>query len=275
MHDLLLNPAIQSGILPALAALLVLALTGRTSALVLVPMAGFLTVVVLAVGFSLEPMTARSKVVACVLAAGALALVLDLVRPRAVLVVRAAVAALTAAAAVWVAFRVLQQKEGSALWAQGAAVVVFALVMVESARAVAGDSLRCLVVGTLLGFTSGALGLLGASSSAAFMGIALGASYGVALLAQMVRGRSSAMLDQLVLPAAVFSVLGGLMACLTGELPWYALLPLPLIPWVARFMSRPKAPAWRDALVTGFSALVPAIVAVGLAYWSADGRSGA
>ena len=106
MHDLLLNPAIQSGILPALAALLVLALTGRTSALVLVPMAGFLTVVVLAVGFSLEPMTARSKVVACVLAAGALALALDLVRPRAVLVVRAAVAALTAAAAVWVAFRV-------------------------------------------------------------------------------------------------------------------------------------------------------------------------
>ena len=275
MHDLLLNPAIQSGILPALAALLVLALTGRTSALVLVPIAGFLTVVVLAVGFSLEPMTARSKVVACVLAAGALALALDLVRPSAVLVVRAAVAALTAAAAVWVAFRVLQQKEGSALWAQGAAVVVFALVMVESARAVAGDSLRCLVVGTLLGFASGVLGLLGASSSAAFMGIALGASYGVALLAQMVRGRSSAMLDQLVLPAAVFSVLGGLMACLTGELPWYALLPLPLIPWVARFMSRPKAPAWRDALVTGFSALVPAIVAVGLAYWSADGRSGA
>ena len=220
-------------------------------------------------------MTARSKVVACVLAAGALALVLDLVRPRAVLVVRAAVAALTAAAAVWVAIRVLQQKEGSALWAQGAAVVVFALVMVESARAVADDSLRCLVVGTLLGFTSGALGLLGASSSAAFMGIALGASYGVALLAQMWRGRSSAMLDQLVLPAAVFSVLGGLMACLTGELPWYALLPLPLIPWVASFMSRPKAPAWRDALVTGFSALVPAIVAVGLAYWSAGGRSGA
>ena len=275
MHDLLLNPAIQSGILPALAALLVLALTGRTSALVLVPMAGFLTVVVLAVGFSLEPMTARSKVVACVLAAGVLALVLDLVRPRAVLVVRAAVAALTAAAAVWVAFRVLQQKEGSALWAQAAAVVVFALVMVESARSVAGDSLRCLVVGTLLGFASGVLGLLGASSSAAFMGIALGASYGVALLAQMWRGRSSALLDQLVLPAAVFSVLGGLMACLTGELPWYALLPLPLIPLVARFMSRPKAPAWRDALVTGFSALVPAIVAVGLAYWSAGGRSGA
>lgn len=275
MHDLLLNPAIQSGILPALAALLVLALVRQTSALVLVPMAGFLTVVMLAVGFSLEPMTARSKVVACVLAAGALALAIDLLRPREVLLVRAAVAALTAAAAVWVAFRVLQQKEGSALFAQGAGVVLFALVMVESSRAVAGDSLRGLVVGTLLGFTSGALGLLGASSSAAFMGIALGASYGAALLVQMWRGRSSATLDQLVLPAAVFSVLGGLMACLTGELPWYALLPLPLIPWVARTMSRPTAPAWRDALVTGFSALVPAIVAVGLAYWSAGGRSGA
>ena len=116
--------------------------------------------------------------------------------------------------------------------------------------------------------------LRGASSSVAFMGIALGASYGVAGLAQMVRGRSGAALKYLVLPAAVFAVLGGLMACLTGELPWYTLIPMPLIPLVARLVSRPDSPAWRDAIVTGFASLVPAVVAVGLAYWSAGGPSG-
>ncbi len=268
MQDLLLNPAVQSGILPALAALLVLALTARTRALVLVPMAGFLTVVLLAVGFSLEPMTARSKVVACVFVAGGLALALELLRPAATRTVRTVLAALTAAAALWVAIRVLQQKDGSALWLQAAAVMVFALLMFESSRAAAGDSLRGLVVGNLLGFTTGALGLLGASSSAAFMGIALGAAYGVALLAQMWRGRSALALDHLSLPATVFALLGGLMACLAGELPWYALLPLPLIAPVARFASRPDTPPWRDALVSGFAALVPALVAVGLAYSS-------
>ena len=274
MQDLLLNPAVQAGILPALAALLAWALTRHSRALALVPMAGFLVVVVLALGFSLEPMTGRSKAVVGVFMAGALALGLDWQGQRSTAVVRAALAVLTSAAAIWLAIRVLQQKDGLALWGQAFAVLVFAAAMVDSSRAAGGDGLRASVVGTLLGFATAALGLLGASSSVALMGIALGASYGVVVLAQMLGGRSAAALEFLTLPPAVFAVLGGLMACLTGELPWFALLPLPLIPWVARLASRPDSPAWRDALVTGLSAGVPALVAVGLAWWRSGAAAG-
>jgi hypothetical protein len=272
MQDLLLNPAVQGGVVPALVALVVVALSLRSRALALVPVAGFLAVVLLAVGFSFEPMTARSKVVAAVLGAGVLALLLDIAKVRATAVLRGAIALLAAAAALWVASRVLQQQQGAALWGHGAAVVGFALLMLGSSGMSGGDSLRTLVVGTVLGLAAGALGMLGASVSAALMGIALGASCGVAVLAQMLRGRSTARLDFLDLPVASYVVLGGVMSSLTGELPGYALAPMLLVPLAARLVPRrDAAPAWRDALLSGLAALLPALLAVALAVWSSRG----
>lgn len=278
MNDLLSNPAMQSGVLPALAAALAAALFARTRALVLVPLAGLAVVVWLAVGLTLEPLTARSKLVLGVAAAGAVALVLELLQVRARAPARVLLAVLGAAGALWIGMRVLQQMEGAALWSTSLLLVAYAVAMVEASqgRAGAGDELRTLAVGVVLGFAIGALGLQGASASVAMMGIALGASCAIGVLALLWRARAPLGLAHVGLPLAAFAVFAGEVANLTGELPGRALAPLPLVVLAARWRPprRQSTPAWRDALVTLVAAAVPAAAALALAVWPRGAASG-
>lgn len=270
MQELLLNPAIQSGVLPALAALVAWALLGRTRALALVPMAGAATVIVLAVGFTVEPLTARSKLVIALAAAGALALALDMLRRRPSAALNAGLAALAAAAALWIAMRVLEQREGAAAWLLGLGVAAWAASMVAVLQFAALDTPRTLVAGAALGFTGGALGLLGASASVAMIGIAFGAACGVALLGNLFGRNDSTRLAFVGLPLAVFAALGGEVASLTGELPAYALAPLLLIPPAVRWAPQRDLARWADAAIAAAAALPPAALAIALALWAAQ-----
>jgi len=276
MNDLLSNPAMQSGVLPALAAALAAALFARTRALVLVPLAGLAVVVWLALGLTLEPLTARSKLVLGVAAAGAIALVLELLQVRARAPARVLLAVLAAAGALWIGVRVLQQLEGVPLWTTTLLLVAYAVAMVEASHAGAGDELRTLTVGVVLGFAFGALGLQGASASVAMMGIALGASCAIGVLALLWRTRAPLGLAFVGLPLAAFAVFAGEVASLTGELPARALAPLPLVALAARWLPprRQSTPAWRDALVTLLAGAVPAAAALALAVWPRGAASG-
>lgn len=271
MQELLLNPAIQSGALPALAALLVWALVGRTRLLVLVPLAGLAAVVTAAVGFTIVPMTARSKLVIALAAAGAIALALDAWRRRPAVAVNAALAALATAAALWIAIRVLEQREGAAAWSLALGVAAWAAAMVAAQLYAALEPPRALVACAALGFCGGALALLGASSSVALIGIALGASYGVALLGTLLWPGAAPRPAFVGLPAAVFAALGGEVASLTGDLPWLALLPLLLIPVAVRAVPRRAHTRWRDGALAAAAALLPAALALALA-WRAAGQ---
>jgi hypothetical protein len=137
------------------------------------------------------------------------------------------------------------------------------------------DALRTLVASTVLGFAAGALGLMGAAASVAMMGIALGASSGIALLAVLWRGPPTAPLAFLGLPVVVFAALGGLVASLTGELPGRALVPLLLIPIAVRLVPRSDTRLWRQAVLTAAAALIPAALALTLALWTAAGAAAA
>ncbi len=269
MSEWMLNPAVQSGVLPALAAMVAAVLFGRTRALVLVPMAGFAVVVWVAVGVSLEPMTARSKLVVAVAAAGVIALVLDLWRQRASIAFGVVLGVLAAAAAVWISIRVVAQKEGAAAWLLALAAVVWSVAMVESMRLAAGDNLRTLVASTVLGFACGALGLLGATASVAMMGIAFGASCGIAALAVLVGWQPRAELWFVGLPVAAFAAFGGLVASLTGDLPGRALVPLIAIPVAVRLVPRGGDHRWREAILWAVAAAIPALAASALAVWPA------
>lgn len=265
-----MNPALQSGVLPALAAVVAALLLRRTRALVLVPLAGLAVVVWLAVGLTLEPLTARSKVVLGVAAAGAMALALDLLRLQPRPLVRLLLALLAAAGALWVAARVLQQMEGATQWTTTLLVVAYAVAMIEASHATAADELRTLAAGVVLGFATGVLGLLGASASIAMMGIALGASCGIGGLALLWRGRDTLGLAFVGLPLAAFAVFGGEAASLTGDLPGRALAPLPLVALAAGWLPRrAQRPAWRDAALAAAVAAVPAAAALVLAVWPA------
>lgn len=270
MQQLLENPAVQSAALPAFVAAIAWGLVGRTRALAAVPLAGWATVVALAVGFGFEPLSARNKLVIALAASALIALALELLRVQARARVVAALAALAAAASVWIALRVLEQRAGAAAWSLGLGVGAWAAVMVAAVAWVRLPTARALVVAAALGFTTAALGLLGASASIAMMGIALGASCGVALVAGLGSGRLPEGLRFVGLQMAVFAALGGEVASLTGQLPWTALLPLPLIPLAARLAPRRGAGSATDAALTAAACAVPALVAAALA-WRAIG----
>ncbi len=147
----------QAGLAPVAVALVFSALLLRTGLMELAIGAGFATVIVLAIGFSFERLTAVCKMVLC--GAGTCVLLLPElsgVAPRVGVIVALAVAA--GLAAVWVIRRVLKQQE----------------------------------TGLMMGLCAGVLALLGASASLAQVGIAIGASSGAALRVPMVTGRRAA-----------------------------------------------------------------------------------
>jgi hypothetical protein len=61
MSDLLMNPAVQAGVLPFLGALLLAALLARTRFLAIATASGALLLLYLTVGFAFEPLTAQRK----------------------------------------------------------------------------------------------------------------------------------------------------------------------------------------------------------------------
>jgi hypothetical protein len=267
VNELLANPAVQAGFVPALVGLLAAAALRRTRFLVLVPLLALVAVVTLAIGVSFDPMTTVRKVVLCTLLAGGAALVLDGLEVEASRVLRSVVALAAVAAALWVGSRVLQQLEGAALWSKAALLCVFALALVSTFVATAGDTLKSLAAATVLGFNAGALALLGASASLAFMGIGIGAACGIAVLLLMAFGRAAPAARFLPLPVLAFAALAPMVAHLTGELTFYALWPLLLVAPAAALLKAPARSLWQQALLSGLPALLPALLSVALAWF--------
>lgn len=268
MNDLLNHPAVQAGVIPFLVGLAGAFALARTRFLAAVPWAAFIAVVALVLGFSLEPMTAVRKLVVIGLAGGVVALVLEAspLRPTSPLV-RAALAALAAAASLWMLSRVLGQREGGALWGAAAGVALYGAAVTASLLWLAGDTLRSSVAMTVVGVASGALALLSASASMAQIGIALGAASGALVLTALLRGRRAAPGWFLALPVSLVCGAIGTGSAMTGDGPWLALLPVPLIAVAARLARvADDRPVWVAAVVSGLAALVPAGLAVALAW---------
>jgi len=273
VNELLANPAVQGGVIPALIGLLLGAALLRTRFLVLVPLLALLAVVALALGLSFDPLTTVRKVVVCTLAAGAVALLLEALDVAAGKLVVLLLALAAAAAALWIAARVLAQLEGGALFAKGALLAAFAFAMMLGVVATRGSSLRGLVAAIVLGFSAGVLGLLGASASLALMGIGIGASSGVAVLLQMLRGRAAPAASYLLVPVLLFAALGPTVASITGELSFYALLPLLAVAPATALLTGEPRPVWQQALRAGVPALVPMALSLALAWFRIGGAS--
>jgi len=252
---------------PAFVGLIAAAALRQTRFLVLVPLLALLAVMTLAIGLSFDPLTTVRKVVLCTMLAGGAALVLDGLEVEASVLLRGGVALAAVAAALWVGSRVLQQMEGTALWTKGALLAVFSLALVSTFVATAGDTLRGLSAATVLGFNAGALALLGASASQAFMGIGIGAACGTTVLLLMARGRAAPAAHFLLLPVLAFAALASIVAHLTGELTFYALWPLLLVAPAAALLKAPARSLWQQALLSGLPALVPALLSVALAWY--------
>ena len=273
MNDLLNNPAVQAGVAPFVVALVAAVMLHRTRLLGLALGAGFLTVVFLALGFSIESMTSVRKMIVSGAAATLLVLVIEATKLDAKPVIRAALAAAAAAAAIWVIWRVLQQLETKGLLVASAGAVIYLAALVESGNRIGSDSVRGAAAALMLGLASGVLALLGASASLAQIGIAVGAGAGAVLLVQMLTGKYAQAGWTLALPANVIAGLVGLLAVFTGSLPWYSLLPTLAIPWATRAVPAGKYPVWLTAFLSALAALLPMLLAVAIAWLTAGSSS--
>ena len=271
MDELLAHPAVQSAVAPFLAALLVAAPLRRTRWLGLASVAAFAVVIGLTIGFSFESLTATRKLILAGLATAPVLLALELAGAEPGVGVRAALAAVMAAVAVWVVWRVLQQQEAVKAALYGVAAAAYVALLLESSLRVGGDAIRGSATALMLGLAGGGLALLGASAMLAQIGIAIAAGGGAVLLTQMVASQRAPAGWTLVLPAAVTAGLVGLLAVFTGSLPWFCLIPTLAIPWATRVVSTNGRALWLTSVLSALATLVPALIALGLAWFAAAG----
>lgn len=274
MNDLLNNPAVQAGIVPFGVALIAGLVLARTRWIAVASPAVVLVLLLLTIGFSIEPLTSSKKLILATLGVSLLALLFDGLGQALRKAIVAVLVLLAALACVWVLERILGQKTPAAAWLLGAAAVGFVLLGFGGALTLHGDGLRGAVIGACLGWSSGAMAVLGASGFLGQLGIALGTASAALALVQMFRGQGAGAGWSIVVPGALGACLIVLLASATGELRWPALLPLVLVAPLVRMVPAGERPAWLNAFVFGFAGLVPAAAAVVLAWWLGASSAG-
>jgi hypothetical protein len=115
--------------------------------------------------------------------------------------------------------------------------------------------------------------VLGASALLGQYGMGLGAGCGAFLLLNMILGPRVAPGTTLTLTASVAASLVAAGAVLTGQLPWYALAALALVPVLVR-LPLPKGAPWMQAIAAALYAAAAAVAAWVLAWLASRGSSG-
>lgn len=263
MQEWLNHPAVQGGLAPFIAALIVAELFQRMRLSGLAIIAGFAVTVYLVSDFSVDPLTAARKIVLLGLLSTLLALPLMLFNPR---WLRAVLAVAGGVAAVWVLLRILQQQQPAAvlLWGAGCALYVGWLVFWMDGLHDA--SVRAGSAGMALGLGSGAAALFGASALLGQFGLALGATAGACLLIQMLTNSPLPCGRSFTLPLSLITGLSGSLAVLTAQLPWYALPVLAAIPLAAKIPVPAKGALWVQSVLLSVATLACAAGAVYLTW---------
>lgn len=270
MNELLANPAVQGGVAPFVAGLVATVLLGRFRLGGLAVVAAFATAVYFIAGFSLTPLSATRKIILLGLAAPIAGVVVDFAfRPTRLGSTILAIAG--AAAAAWVFWPVLSQKElARALLPGATALLAAAWVVGYSEQRLAGDSVRTAASGLALGLGTGVAAIFGAALTYGLYGIAVAAGSGAFLLAQMITGKRSFAGATFTLSATLVAILIAAAAMVLAQLPWYSVVVLALVPVAANLPLPAGAALWLQAVLCSLYGLAAAGIACALA-WHAGG----
>jgi len=267
LHELLTHPAVLSGLVPFLVALVIAELFRRLSMSELALFSGFAVTVFIISDFGVDPFTTTRKLVWLGLGSTMVGLVFTPVKTRKF---RPILALAGGIASIWLTVAVLAEKKPSEgiLW--GAGGFLFLTWLIYWMDTLRESPLRAASAATALGLGCGGAALFSASALLGQLGLAAGAAAAALLLlnsfSDMPNGRA------LTLPAAVISGSVGLLAALTAQLPWYALTALAAIPLAAKIPVAEKSPLWVQSLL--LSALTLSFAA-GAAYlsWQTAGQA--
>ena len=255
MNELFANPAVQGGVAPFVAGLIAAILLGRFRLGGLAIAASFATAVYFIAGFGFTPLTATRKIILLGLAAPVAGIVVDFAfRPTRLGSILLAIAG--AAAAAWVFWPILAQKDAARALLPGAtAMLATAWVVGYSEQRLAGDSVRTAASGLALGLGTG---------------VAVAAGSGAFLLVQMITGKRSYAGATFTLSVTVVAILIAAAAMVLAQLPWYSVVVLALVPLAANLPVPPGAALWLQAVLSSLYGFVVAGIACALA-WHAGG----
>ena len=270
MQELLSNPAVQGGVAPLLAALVVtLALRPvRLAGVSLI--AAFIVSVHLVSGLQFTPLTVTRKIVLIALVAPLIGLLVDFAfKPTRIGIAVAAAAA--AGAALWAFWPVLSQKSAQQAWLLGgSAAFSAAFTSAIALSKLSTDPVRAGAAALAVGIGTGIAAIFSASVLYGTYGLAVAAAAGGFLLPQMITGKKVGGTATFSLTAAILGALLAGGAMVLAQLPWYLTLVLALIPAAALLPVPQKARVWLQAVVISFYGLAIAALACFLAWPSSQ-----
>ena len=230
MQQWLEHPAVQAGVLPFGAALVVALVLRRARAAWLAPTVACAVAVALTSGIAFSPLTAARKVLLLCLLAPAFGVVVDRFDGR---VARAAACVLAGLAAVWAVSTVLAQRPAGEAAGIGFGLAAFAAAAVALVLRVRDDDSAVAASGLGLGLATGIGALLSASTGYFAAGVALAAGSGALLALRFASGAlarpGATGALAVALPAALFATATLMLA----QLPWLALPALLAVPALA------------------------------------------
>lgn len=267
MHALLTHPAAQAVLAPFLIALLTAELLQRMRLSGLAVIAGFAITVYLVSGFSYAPLTSTHKLVWLSVASGLLAIPLSLINGS---LWRPVLTVLAAAAAVWVAQRILMQQPTAVALQWGAGCALYVGWIVFWMDDLQGSPVRAGSAGMALGLGTGAAILIAGSSILGKYDLAIGSAAAAYLFIMFASNSHLSCGRSFTLPLSLIAGLSAILAVLTARLPWYALAVLALIPLAAKLPVSDKSPVWVQTTLLSAATLV---CASGAAYlsWHSNG----
>ena len=271
MNDLLANPAIQSGIIPFVIAIITawgLRRMGWLWSGLGFAIAYYVSVY-FAAGFQFTPLTSTRKILILGIIAIVVGLGVDFLKQKPHFL-SPIMFILGAAAMSWVIWPVAARQEGADFWMMLLPALVYAGWLTASSELLRSKADEGAMVALTLGLGTGISAMLGASALLGQLGIAIGAIAGGFLILLLLK-QDMQLGSNFTLPVGLLSGLLGIAAVVYASLPWYSLLPLLLIPAMINIPVVGSSSKFKKLLMLAFYTLPLTIISVVITWISSSG----
>ncbi|KPJ93203.1 MAG: hypothetical protein AMJ53_07840 [Gammaproteobacteria bacterium SG8_11] len=267
MDSIMSHPAIQSGIIPFIAAFVVIVIFGKTKPVLmgLAAIVAFIAAVFLVTGFSLSPLTSTKKIILIAYIAAILGLGVDLAGEK-LNPYRAYVHAIFSLfgvmALVWVIWPVISREraQNPVSIAAGLSVyvawIIFGVSTLRQKKAQISAAVFAVAMGTAV------VSIIGATALYGQLAAPFAAATGAWLLFFLFAAQKAEFSTSFYITASVTCAMLGAAATVYANLPWLTLALFALVPALAHIPIKQDNAIWLQVLKAYVSALIPVVAAV-------------